>query len=527
MEIYKLLNHLDFLVMGAYLLIILGMGSWVSWQQRKKRDESLFLAQHSLGRASIGLTMWGTNVGPSVLIAFAGIGYSTGIVCANFSWYAFVFLFLLAFVFAPYYLQAKISTLPEFIGKRFNETSQELLAWYTLMTILISWLGMTLYAGGILVVQIMDWPMWLAVTALVVISAFFTLTGGLKTIAHTNLFQMSLLIVASLILVVFGVVKAGGISAVYHGVPEGYWKLFLPSDDPNYPWYAIMLGYPVMGIWFFCTDQSMVQSVLAAKNLKEGRMGANVTGWLKILDMFLFILPGEICFILFPGLKDPNEAYMTMVKELLPHGLIGLIMTVLMAALISTIASALNSLSTVFTLDIVKKRFRPEITVRETIHVGRVVTIAASILSIFLALGVASLEGLSLFSLFQAILGFLAPPLSAVFLAGVLWKRATSVAANTVLTVGTAISMGIGFCYLNHWPSEEVWPHFLFLSFLIFIGLFLLMVVVSLCTQKEGETSPLPSLAETYRMGGAVGVRVWAWWIALIVVMVGLYVFFN
>ncbi|MGE4488490.1 MAG: sodium/solute symporter [Kiritimatiellales bacterium] len=525
MEIYRLLNGLDFLVMGAYLLIILGIGSWVSWKQ--KHNESLFLAQHSLGWPSIGLTMWGTNVGPSMLIASASIGYTTGIVAANFSWYAFVFLFLLAFVFAPYYLNTKVSTLPEFIGRRFNSTSRELLAWYSLVTILISWLGVTLYAGGILVTQIMNWPLWLSITVLVAISAFFTVTGGLKTIAHTNVFQMSLLIIASLTLVVFGVIKAGGPLAVYNGVPEGYWKLFLPSDNPDYPWYAILLGYPVMGIWFWCTDQSMVQSVLAAKSLKHGRLGTAFCGYLKILDMFLFFLPGVICLILFPNLGNPDESYMTMVRELLPHGLIGLIMTVLMAALISTIASALNSLSTVFTLDIYQKRFRPNASVSETIHIGRLVTLAGSFISIFFALGIAKLEGLNLFSLFQAILGFLAPPLSAVFLVGVLWHKATSRAANAILTIGTAISLGIGFCYLKHWPSAEVWPHFLFLSFLIFTGLCLMMIVISFCTQKTAEPCSIPSLMATCRSVGKTGADVWWVWTLLIVVMIGLYMFFN
>lgn len=525
MEIYKLLNGLDFAVMIGYLLIIIGIGSWVSWRQ--KHSENLFLAQHSLGATSIGLTMWGTNVGPSMLIASCSIGYTTGIVAANFSWYAFVFLFLLAFIFAPYYLQAKTSTLPEFIGKRFNQHSRELLAWYSLITILISWLGMTLYAGGILVTQIMNWPLWLSVTALVIVSAFFTLTGGLKTVAHTNVFQMSLLIIASFTLVVFGVAKAGGVMAIYENVPESYWKLLLPADNPDYPWFAILLGYPVLGVWFWCTDQSMVQSVLAAKSLKHGRLGTAACGYLKILDMLLFILPGIICLILFPNLENPDEAYMTMVSELLPHGLIGLIMTVLMAALISTIASALNSLSTVFTLDVYQKRFRPQASTAETIRMGRVVTVVGSFMSIFLAMGVAKLEGLDLFSLFQAILGFLAPPLSAVFLVGVLWKRATAKGANAVLTIGTIVSLGIGFCYLKHWPSAEFYPHFLFLSFLIFSGLCVFMVVVSLLTQKAGEVSPLPSLAETYRDSGRVSTGVWVTWGILIALMVGLYLFFN
>jgi len=525
MEIYKLLNVWDFAVMGVYLLVLLAIGSWVSLRQR--HDENLFLAQHSLGATTIGLSMWGTNVGPSMLIASASIGYTTGIVAANFSWYAFIFLFLLAFLFAPYYLRAKTSTLPEFIGTRFNQRSRDLLAWYSLVTILVSWLGGTLYAGGILVTQIMDWPLWLSVTTLVIISAFFTLTGGLKTIAHTNVFQMGLLIIASLILVVYGVIEAGGVMAIYEGVPDGYWNLFLSADNVDYPWYAILLGYPVLGIWFWCTDQSMVQSVLAARNLRNGRLGAAACGYLKILDMFLFFLPGIICFILFPNLENPDESYMTMVKELLPHGLIGLTMTVLMAALISTIASALNSLSTIFTLDVYQRRFRKNATTAETIRIGRVVTLVAAIVSIFLAMAISKIQGMDLFSLFQAILGFLAPPLSAVFLIGVLWKRATAQGANAVLIYGTIVSLGIGYCYLSGWPSKEVWPHFLFLSFLIFCGLCALMIIVSLLTSEKGQTSPLPSLVETYRDSGGSSLDVKIVWGILIALMISLYVFFN
>ncbi len=271
----------------------------------------------------------------------------------------------------------------------------------------------------------------------------------------------------------------------------------------------------------------MVQSILAAKNIKEGRLGACFTAWLKILDMFLFILPGIICVVLFPNLSNPDEAYMTMVRELLPHGMIGLIMTILMAALISTVASALNSLSTVFTLDIYQKRFRPHTTVAETVRIGRIVTLVGSVLSIFLALGISRLDGLSLFSLCQAILGFLAPPISVVFMVGVLWRGATAKAANIILTGGTVISLGIGLCYLLHWPSQEAWPHFLFLSFLIFAGLCLLMVILSLLTQKNSKPCEIKTLIETYRENGRVGVGVWGLWMALIMVMVGLYLFFN
>ena len=524
-NIYEQLRPLDFAVVGLYLLVLIGIGYWVSFGKKRAENENLFLAGHSLGWGSIGLTMWGTNVGPSMLIASASIGYTTGIVAGNFAWYAFVFIFLLAVVFAPRYLDAKVMTLPEFMGKRFGPSTRTILAWYTLATVLISWLALTLFAGGILVKQILNLPMWLSVIVLVLISAFFTIAGGLKAVAYTNVFQMSLLIAVSLVLTVAGVNKAGGLAAIYQHTPSDFWNLLRPMDDPNYPWLAIVLGYPVMGVWFWCTDQSMVQSVLGAKNLRQGQLGANFTGWLKILDVSLFIIPGIVCFLLFPDLKNPDEAYMTLVTGLFPTGMIGLVMAVLIAALISTIDSALNSLSTVFTMDIYVKKYRPEATQRQIVSIGRLVTFGGALLAVLLTLAINSIKGLNLFDVFQAVLGFIAPPMSVVFLFGVLWKRTTTRAANFALSFGTLLSMGTGIFYLWIFPKEQYdfWPHFLLLSFIIFVVLAVLTWLVVVLDKKAPVRENalifdhLPKPDRTVRL----------MWTALIAVMIGLYVFFN
>jgi SSS family solute:Na+ symporter len=455
------------------------------------------------------------------------------VVAGNFGWYAFPFILLLAMVFAPRYLGARVQTLPEFMGKRFGPSTRNILAWYALVTILVSWLGLTLFAGGILVEQILDLPLWLAVVLLVMVSAFFTIAGGLKAIAYTNVFQMLLLIMVSLFLTVAGLHKAGGILAVYHQTPPNYWNLFLPMDNPNYPWLAILLGYPVMGVWFWCTEQSMVQSVLGARDLRQGQLGANFTGWLKILDVALFIIPGIVCFVLFPGLENPDEAYMTMVTRLFPAGMTGLIMAVLIAALISTIDSALNSLSTVFTMDIYVRKFKPEATPREIIRTGRIVAAAGALLAILLTLAINNIKGLNLFDKFQAVLGFLAPPMTVVFLLGVFWKKATASAANFVLSGGAMISIGIGICYLWIYPSEQYafWPHFLLLSFLIFVVLLMISVAITLAGRKTGTGGTRPGVSGSEILDFGVipkpGRRVWTVWIALIIVMVGMYVLFN
>ena len=525
-DINSYLKTIDFVVVGGYLIVLVAIGYWVSFIKKRNSEENLFLAGHSLKWGSIGFTMWGTNVGPSMLIASASIGYTTGVVAGNFGWYAFVFIFLLAIVFAPRYLKAKTQTLPEFMGKRFGQSTRNILAWYTLVTILISWLGLTLYAGGILVSQILAQPLWISVLILVIIASFFTMAGGLKTIAYTNVFQMLLLIIVSFILTVVGISKAGGIMAIYENTPAHYWNLLLPLDNSSYPWIAIVLGYPIMGVWFWCTDQSMVQSVLGAKSLRQGQLGANFTGWLKILDVALFIIPGIACFVLFPNLKDPNEAYMTMVTRLLPSGMVGMVMAVLIAALVSTIDSALNSLSTVFTMDIYIKKINPGASQKKIINVGRLVTLIGGIVAIFLALAVDQIKDQNLFDKFQSVLGFIAPPMSVVFLFGILWKKTTKNAANFALLGGTIISIGIGVIYLFFLTKEQVqqWPHFLMISFYIFVFLSIVTFFITLFDKKGQENTE-----NTLDFSGISkpGKKVWIAWILLVIVMIGLYILFN
>ena len=524
-QIHTFLEPIDYAVIGAYLIILIAFGYYISFVKDKGNNENIFLASNTLGWTSIGLNMWGTNVGPSMLIASASVGFTSGIVAGNFAWYAFIFILLLAVVFSPRYLGAKVLTLPEFMGKRFGDSTRNILAWYTLITILISWLSLTLFAGGILVKQLLDMPMYLSVILMVVLSAFFAAAGGLKAIAYTNVFQMLLLIAVSLLLVVLGINKAGGLSAIYASTPGSYWNLLLPADDKNYPWIAILLGYPIMGVWFWCTDQSMVQSVLGAKNLKEGQLGANFIGWLKILDVPLFILPGIVCFVLFPQLKNPDEAYLTMVTQLFPIGLRGLIIVVLIAALISTIGSALNSLSTVFTMDIYVKKYQPNASQATIKKTGRLTVLLGSLLSIFITLGIDSIKGLNLFDVFQSVLGFIAPPMSVVFLFGVLWNKTTTKAANFVLTFGTVISLGTGVLYLWVFPNGTYnWPHFLLLSFYIFVALSVLAFIITIIDQKgQKDHQALLKIDSAAKPDFQVKFL----WILLTIVMIALYIFFN
>lgn len=526
MSILERLTIFDYFIVAVYLVLLLIIGYRASFSKRNKNDETLFLANKSLGWASIGFNMWGTNVGPSMLLAFASIGYTTGIVAVNFDWYAFIFLFLLAIVFAPKYLAARVNTMPEFMGNRYGDPTRNILAWYALIKILISWLSLGLFAGGFLVRQILGIPMWQSVTVLVAFAGLFTFFGGLKAIARVNVFQMILLIGVSLSLTILGLNKAGGLTALYDHTPRHYWNLLHPASDPQYPWYAIVLGYPVAAIAFFCTDQSMVQSVLGAKNLEQGQLGVSFIGWLKILSLPLFILTGVLCYVLFPGLKDPNEAYMTMVTNLFPPGMNGLVIVVLIAVLVGTIGSSLNSLSTVFTMDVYVKKINPHATNKQMINVGRLTVVAGCIFAVLMVVAIDEIKGLNLFDVFQAVLGFIAPPLAVVFLLTVCWKKTTAKAVNFTLSLGSALSLGIGICYLWVWPAAEYqcWPHYLILSFLIFVGLLFLAIFISLIDRK-------PWYYQVNEMHQAdiekPSRKVWISWICLALIMIVLYIFFN
>ncbi|MFT3935704.1 MAG: sodium/solute symporter [Chitinophagaceae bacterium] len=522
--IYDKLKTIDFVIVAVYMLLLLLIGYMASFG-KKKKDENLFLAGNSLNWYNIGFNMWGTNVGPSSLLTFASLGYSMGVVGANFEWYAFVFLLLLATVFAPRYIAMKVTTIPEFMGKRYGSSTQNILAWYALVKMLLSWLSLGLFAGGFLVRQVVGIPMWQSVIVLVLFSGIFTFAGGLKAIARVNVFQMILLILVSLTLSYIGLQKVGGISAMFHKAPAHYWNLIHAASDTKYPWPALLLGYPVAAVAFFCTDQAMVQSVLGARNLEQGQLGVNFIGWLKILALPLFIIPGILCFLLFPNLKSADEAYMTMVTNLFPPGMNGLVIVVLVAVLVGTIGSSLNALSTVFTKDIYAKKINPAANNQQIIKVGRLTVVAGCVFAVLMALAIDNIKGLKLFDIFQSVLGFIAPPLSVVFLLSVFWKRTTRKAVNGILSYGSAFSLGVGVLYLWVLTPDKYsfWPHYLLLSFDIFTILFITAIIVSLTDRTPVtniENASLATMPKTSR-------RVKVLFTLLGLTILGLYIFFN
>jgi len=433
--------------------------------RKKKSAADLFLGGRSLKWWQIGFSIFSANAGPMMLVGFASIGFTQGVVGSNFEWLAWIFLLLLAMVFIPHYLATKISTMPQFLLVRYGKRSYNFFTIYSLISILVVWLGGSLYAGGLLISQIFDCTLLQAMVVVAGIATSFTAFGGLKAVVRTGIFQSLIIILSSIILTYLSFKKIGGVQQFIHGAPSSYWHLFRPASDREYSWVAIVLGYPVVAIFYWCTDQTIVQKVLAAKSIKEGQYGAFFVAALKIIMPFIFIFPGIMCFVLFKDIAKPDDAYITLVKQLMPHGLLGLCIAALIAALIDTVASALNSFSTVFTLDVVS-RVR-KLNTRQSRFTGRVVTVVAAVLALFIAV-LYSHSGKDFFDLSQGLVSILAPPLSVVFLAGAVWKRSNNIAAEVVLYGGGFICLILGACHVLNYPYKGYWPHFLLLSFIRF-----------------------------------------------------------
>lgn len=518
------LTTLDGVVVAVYLVCLMGVGAWLGFSRRGGGDQ--FLGGRTLRWPSIGLSIFATNIGPFFLIASCGAAYRTGMVTANYEWLAWWFLLILGMLFVPYYLGTRISTMPQFLRVRFGPGAREFLSWYALFTTFVLWIGTMLFAGGKLFSQMAGWPLWASLLLLTAIATGVTIAGGLRAVVITDALQALLMIGGSATLAILSVRAVGGPGALADALPDGYLTLFRPADDPDYPWPAILLGYPVLGIWFWCTDQTIVQRALGARDLRHAQLGTVFAGFLKILPPFIFLVPGMACFVLHPELSDPDQAFVTMVANYLPAGMTGLILGVLIAALITTLDSGLNSFSTVFTLDIYTRWLRPEAADRELNLAGRVCTLSVAALAVLLALLLAQVET-NLFDLAQSIIAYMSPPMAAVFLIGVLWRRATAAAALTTLIGGSVVCVGIGVWDLAEMPGADSFPHFMMMAFLLFATCVAVMVFVSLATKHSPQEQPLPTLREIGPRKAGRKRTVPLLWGTLAVIMLGLYLFFN
>ena len=431
---------LDFIIIIVYLIGILVVGIWVVRKQ-KMTTSSYFLAGRSLNWAFVGAALFASNISTIHLVGLAAAGYRDGMVQGNFEWMASFLLVLLGLVFAPFYFKNKISTLPEFLEKRYGGASRSLLAFLAIIGALFMHIGISLYAGAVVFETFFGIDKWFSIIIISVITSIYTVLGGLKSVVITETIQTVILILGAGIMAVIAVfaLPDRGINSLAELKevlrPDQLVLLRSAESSPNLPWYSIILGYPVIGIWYWCADQTIVQRVLGAKSQRDAQIGPIFAGFIKILPVFIMVIPGILAYALFSDIigDNANNTLPVLITELLPTGLKGLLSAALLAALMSTIAAALNSSATLVSVDIVK-RIRPKTTDSQQVRIGRYTAIAVMILAIAWSPMIERFR--SIFDAINTILAVLAPPIAVVFLFGVFSKRGTKEASFITIVTG-------------------------------------------------------------------------------------------
>ena len=518
------MTKLDLVIFALYLGLLWGVGLWISFRHRKA--DSDFMINRHYGWFNIGSSIFATNVGPSFLLGFASAAYAAGMATANYDWLAWFFLLLLGMVYAPYYIRMRITTMPEFIRCRFGSHAADFLSYYGLFTVVVMWIGADLFVGGKLLHQLVGYPEWACMVTLALVFMTFTVAGGFSAVMVTDTVQVTLMIVSMLVLNIISFNHVGSLHNLVDKVPGEFWQILRPADDPKYPWVAIVLGYPVIGFWFWCTDQTIVQRMLGARDLRQAQLGTIYTGFLKILPPFLFMMPGFYCLVLQPGLDDPDKAFLTMVRSYMPIGIMGLMIAVLFAATVAGVAGGLNAFSTVFTMEIYKRKLRPASTDHHLKQVSQATIVAVTVVAIGAAL---LLQGSkkNIFDTLQGVICYFAPPMASIFLLGLLWKRVTTTAVKATLYIGTPVCLTVGLLSLQNIFPASTWTHFMMLSFLLFLFCMTLMITVSLFTRHspcEQSLADAQKGAVAEAAGHGAAMTGWVLWGILAVIMVGLYV---
>lgn len=476
------LTLLDGLMVGLYVVVILGVGFYFSRYQDSTAD--YFLAGRSLTWGLIGLSLFATNMSTSSLVGLAGDAYAYGIAVYNYEWMAVVVLILFAVFFLPVYLRSRVFTMPEFLERRYDARVRYYFSLVTIVgNITIDTAG-ALYAGA-LIIQILlpGFPVWQAVVVLAILSGLYTITGGLTAVVYTDAIQTVLLIAASTAVSIVAFNRVGSWEAVTDVTPPEMLSLIQPIGDPVLPWPGLLTGVFLLGFYFWATNQFIVQRTLAAKNLDHGQWGVLFAGLLKLPVLFIMILPGTFARALYgpEALVQADKVLPTMMFDLLPVGVRGLVLAALIAAIMSSVDSTLNAASTLVTMDFVKK-FRPNASSRALVFVGRSVTAVLMLLAALWAPLIVNFP--SLWQYLQTVLAYLSPPVVACFVLGLFWARANKEGAFAGLVVGHLVAITIA---IAQWQIPGVALQFLYVPPIVCAVSAAVLVGVSLTGEPPGS----------------------------------------
>jgi SSS family solute:Na+ symporter len=480
---HKALAGPDIAIIVVYFIIIFAIGFYFS--RRERTSTEYFLAGRDVGWFAIGASLFVSNISTEHFIGLAGSGATSGLAVGDFEWLACLILLLLGWVFVPFYLRSNVFTMPEFLARRFSRSCAVYLAGISIIAYVFTKISVHLYAAAVVIQRVLDInALWVAVI-LVVATGIYTIAGGLAAVIYTDLVQTLILIVGAVILTFIGLHRVGGFEGLRAAVPDSYFHMVKPISDPDFPWTGIFFGAPILGIWYWCTDQVIVQRVLSAKDEGHAKAGTIFAGFLKILPVFMLVLPGLIAIALFHDLFKfgPNGqvlngdiAYPTLIINLLPTGLVGLMIAALLAALMGAMSAVFNSASTLVTLDFYKK-IRPNASERQLVGFGRIMT------GVMVLLGIAWVPFISrissqLYVYLQSVQGYISPPIAACFILGILWTRLNALGAISSLLTGFFLGAlrfilelmypgGVGMSPSLEWLVSMNFLHYSILMFVI------------------------------------------------------------
>jgi solute:Na+ symporter, SSS family len=438
---HRTLAPVDLVIIGLYFCVVFAIGFYFARKERTSTD--YFLAGRTIGWFAIGASLFVSNISTEHFIGLAGSGATSGLAVGHFEWLACLMLLILGWVFVPFYLRSNVFTMPEFLERRFNRQCAVYLASISIIAYVFTKISVHLYAAAVVLERVVGWSPMTAAVVLVVATGIYTIAGGLAAVIYTDLVQTLILIAGAVILTMVGLERVGGFAGLRAAVPPDYFHMIKPATDSDFPWTGIFFGAPILGIWYWCTDQVIVQRVLSAKDEGHAKAGTIFAGFLKILPVFILVLPGLIAFALYRDLfklgangqvLNGDIAYPTLVINLLPTGVVGLMIAALLAALMGAMSSVFNSASTLATLDFYKK-IRPGASENQLVNFGRIATGVMVVLGL-LWVPFIHLISSQLYIYLQSVQAYISPPIASCFILGILWPRLNGSGAITSLLTG-------------------------------------------------------------------------------------------
>jgi solute:Na+ symporter, SSS family len=512
----ELLSGIDWLIIAGYFILVFGTAFWATTREKSTRETSAgyFLAGRNVGWFIIGASLFASNIGSEHLVGLAGTGAASGVAVGQFEILASLILMMLGWVFVPFYVKSGVFTMPEFLERRYSPASRWYLAIISVIGYVLTKISVTIAAGGIVFVSLMGIDFWTGAIIVVIATGIYTVFGGLRAVLYTDLIQMFMLVAGSVLVTALGLHALGGWGELRNTLPDNFFNMWLPMDHPDFPWTGILFGAPILGVWYWCTDQFIVQRVLSANSIDQSRRGSLFGGLLKVLPLFIFVLPGIVAAALAQqgklALGQPDEALPTMIGVLLPLGLRGIVVASLLAALMSSLSSVFNSCSTLITWDLYKK-WKPQASEQHLVRVGQGATVALVIAGL---LWVPVMENISqeLYKYLQSVQAYISPPIAAVFLFGVAMKRINATGAIVSLLSGFVLGMGRLVAELNsdHLDGFLFWYadiNFLHYAIFLFIICSIILVAVSYLTQPPDRDQLAGLTFQTAEEGEGLDIR--------------------